>query len=64
MPHRWSEDEIAKLKGWAGKRRVADIAADLGRPKSATIVKAHMLKLSLRVKSSIDPGPAGMTLAE
>jgi hypothetical protein len=62
MKRRWSDEEIAKLQAWAGKRRAADIAADLGRGKSATVVKAHLLKVSLRVKDQMDPGPAGMPL--
>jgi hypothetical protein len=60
MHRRWSAEEIAKLKGLAGKRSVAEIAADIGRPKSATLVKAHTLGVSLRVKNSIDPGPSKM----
>jgi hypothetical protein len=60
MRRRWSAKEIAKLKGLAGKRRAAEIAADIGRPKSATVVKAHSLGVSLRVKNSMDPGPSGM----
>src|ERR1700709_1216781 len=58
----WSAEKIAKLKGLAGKRSAAEIAADLGRPKSATVVKAHTLGVSLRVKNSMDPGPSGMDL--
>jgi hypothetical protein len=62
LSERWSDKEIAQLKSWAGKRPVAEIAADLGRAKSAIAVKAHFLKVSLRVKNSYDPGPAGMDL--
>jgi hypothetical protein len=62
LSERWSDAEIAKLKSWAGKRPLAEIAADLGRAKSATAVKAHFLKVSLRVKNRYDPGAAGMDL--
>lgn len=63
MAKRWSVYEVARLKDWAGKRRASEIAADLGRPKAATFVKAHQLKVSLKVRpSSIDPGPTGMDL--
>jgi hypothetical protein len=62
LSERWSDEEIAQLKSWAGKRPLAEIAADLGRAKSAIAVKAHFLKVSLRVKNSNDPGPAGMDL--
>jgi hypothetical protein len=63
LSERWSDEEIAKLKSWAGKRPAAEIAADLGRAKSATAVKAHFLKVSLRVKNSYEPGAAGMDLS-
>jgi hypothetical protein len=48
----------------AQKFPTARIARDLGRSIGATIVKAHQLKLSLRIKpgknSTCDPGRAGM----
>ena len=47
---RWTPEEISKLKRMAQKHPVAHIAAELGRGLAATTVKAHELKLSLRVK--------------
>jgi hypothetical protein len=44
------------------------IARELGRGLNATIVKAHQLRISLRVRRklgslpAVDPGPAGMDL--
>jgi len=64
---RWTADEIVKLKNLAQKHPAAQIAAQLGRSRSATSVKAHELKLSLRMRrqttearrrSGPDPGPA------
>ena len=45
--HRWSDEDVAKLKSMAQKYSTAAIAAQLGRSTAATIVKAHELKLSL-----------------
>jgi hypothetical protein len=60
---RWTADEIAKLKNMAQKQRAAEIAAELGRSAAATALKAHELRLSLRVpRNSIErvatDGPA------
>lgn len=67
---RWTEDEISILKNLAQKRPATQIAAQLGRSRSATSVKAHELKLSLRMRhqpaenSGVDPGPAGFDWQE
>jgi hypothetical protein len=51
MPHRvWSEDDIAKLRSMAQKFPAAGIASDLGRGISAVTMKAHELRISLRMK--------------
>ena len=58
---RWTADEIAKLKSMAQKQRAEEIAAQLGRSAAATAIKAHELKLSLRVpRTSVEAtdGPA------
>jgi hypothetical protein len=63
-----SESDIARLREKAQKVPAAQIASELGCGISATFVKAHQLRLSLRVKSmrrnreAIDPGPAGFLL--
>jgi hypothetical protein len=46
----WTADDIAKLKDMAGRYPAAEIAAEIGRGPSATRVKAHLLKVSLRVR--------------
>jgi hypothetical protein len=61
---RWTADDIAKLKTMAQKHPSSTIAAQLGRTVAATAVKAHELKLSLRmpgrrVRTSADTGAAG-----
>ena len=50
MERRWSADDLAKLKNMAQKFPAAHIAAELGRGLSATMVKAHQLRVSLRMK--------------
>ena len=70
MPYtirRWSDDDIAKLKSMAQKYPAAAIAAQLDRSTAATIVKAHELNLSLRVRpekrtTKIEPSPSGIEL--
>jgi hypothetical protein len=66
MPYtirRWNTDDIAKLKSMAQRQPVAAIAAQLGRSTGATVVMAHKLKLSLRVRPEKrgwvpEPGPS------
>lgn len=63
----WSSEDVAKLKSMAQKYPTAAIAAELGRSAGATIVKAHQLKLSLRLRSEkremfSEPRPAGLEL--
>ena len=45
----WTEEDIAKLKQMAQKKPPSEIAAALGRSIGATCVKAHQLKVSLRM---------------
>jgi hypothetical protein len=62
---RWTADDVTKLRQLAGKHPRNAIAAQLGRGPSALAVKAHLLKVSLRVVrnceaptfSDADPGP-------
>jgi hypothetical protein len=65
---RWTADEISSLKKLAQKHPAEQIAAQLGRSRSTTAIKAHELKLSLKVRrqtadepslSGADLGPAG-----
>jgi len=69
---RWSSDDILKLKMLAQKYPAATIAEQLGRSPAALAVKAHELKLSLKLKrptvdhqlSGADPGAAGFDLKD
>lgn len=71
---RWTADDISSLKKLAQKCPTAQIAARLGRSASATAVKAHQLKLSLKMlrhpnaegpnAPGVDPGPAGFDWPE
>jgi hypothetical protein len=64
---RWTADDIAKLKNLAQRHSRAEIA-ELGRSVAATTLKAHELKLSLRMRDPGDEvqrgrGAAGMDLS-
>jgi hypothetical protein len=70
---RWSAGDIAKLRDLAQKYPAAAIAGQLGRTTAATVIKAHELKLSLRLRHRkakkenplvVDPGPCGVDLRE
>jgi hypothetical protein len=70
---RWTADDISKLKNLAQTHSTAQIAEQLGRSPLATAIKAHELKLSLKMRrrnttepnfSGVDPGPAGFDWAE
>lgn len=45
----WTSDDIAKLTGMAQKYPTSEIAKALGRGLSATVMKAHTLRISLRL---------------
>ena len=68
----WSADDVAKLRQLAGIHPRNAVAARLGRAPSALAVRAHQLKVSLRVArdneaptiSGADPGPAGFDWTE
>ena len=51
---RWTADDIAKLKNLAQRHPRAEIAAKLGRSVTATTLKAHELKLALRMQVQSD----------
>jgi len=50
LTRHWSPGEIEKLQRLAGKRRSKEIAAELGRTPGSLAVKAHQLKISLRLE--------------
>jgi hypothetical protein len=50
----WTADEVAKLKSLAQSQSRKEIASQLGRSISATSVKAHKLKLSLKIREPRD----------
>jgi hypothetical protein len=49
----WTADEVAKLKSLAQRKSRKEIASQLGRSISATSVKAHKLKLSLKIREPV-----------
>ncbi len=69
---RWTADDVTKLRQLAGKHPRNAVAAQLGRGPSALAVKAHQLKVSLKVVrnheaptfSGADPAPSGFDWIE
>jgi DNA-binding CsgD family transcriptional regulator len=70
---RWTPDDISILKKLAQTHPMALIAAQLGRSPSAIALKAHEMKLTLKMHHSniqelifpcVDPGPAGFDWRE
>jgi hypothetical protein len=59
---RWTADDIAKLKNLAQSHTRAEIAAKLGRSVAAATLKAHELKLSLRMRDPGDEAQRGRAL--
>jgi hypothetical protein len=65
----WTPDDISKLRSMAKKYPTTQIARELKRGHSATVMKAHQLRISLSLNPkrgsrpanvSLDPVPAGM----
>jgi hypothetical protein len=46
----WTPDDVAKLRAMARRLPTVQIAKELGRGVSATVMKAHVLGISLRLK--------------
>ena len=46
----WTEEDIAQLKSLARRYPTKEIAQQLGRGMPATIMMAHALKISLRLR--------------
>lgn len=51
---RWTDEEIARLKALAQKRRATQIAIELGRSASEVHRKARELGLSLRLQPAVN----------
>jgi hypothetical protein len=67
----WTTEDVAKLKSMARKYTTKQIASELNRGHSGTVMKAHSLGVSLRLdrercqgtaKTSAAPGAAGIDL--
>jgi hypothetical protein len=64
LTRRWSPEEIEKLRRLAGKRRSEEIAAELGRTPGSLAVKAHELKISLRLEGRERATPPVFNVSE
>jgi hypothetical protein len=54
---RWTIEDVERLRRLARTMPTAKIAAELGRGISATIMKAHELRISLRLKPKAGSRP-------
>jgi hypothetical protein len=61
MSKAWSKKDIETLRALAQHRKTSEIAKELGRSYGATVVKAHQLGISLKVRPSTTrhPDPVG-----
>lgn len=65
QPKPWTAEDVLTLQAMARKYPPEQIAAELGRGVTATLVKAHELRITLKkpsASSSLEPGPAGTNL--
>jgi hypothetical protein len=56
----WTEEDIAKLKSLARRVPTRQIAKELGRGVPATVMMAHSLRLSLRLRPKKGSGEADL----
>ena len=64
MGKRWTDKDVDDLKRLAEHYPAHEIAEMLDRPAGGVAFKAYQLKLPLRPRSSLDPGPAGFDWQE
>jgi hypothetical protein len=67
LTRRWTANDIEKLRLLAGRRPPAEIAETLARSRGSLAVKAHELKISLRVDARTGgnkPMPPGLNVTE
>ena len=59
----WTAEDVLTLQAMARKYPPEQIAAELGRGMTATLIKAHDLRIELKAPSVCpDLGPAGVNL--
>lgn len=61
--HRWTSEDLEKLKAMAGNHRRETIAAELNRGVSSVAVKAHELGISLRYHATPKGRPSAAETA-
>ena len=58
----WTPEDILKLRSMAQKYPTTQIARELKRGRSATIMKAHQLRISLSLNPKRGSRPANVSL--
>ena len=56
----WTEEDVAKLRNLARRIPTRQIAKELGRGVPATVMMAHALRISLRLKPKKGSGEADL----
>lgn len=64
MGKRWTDKDVDDLKRLPQHYPAHEIAEMLDRSVGAVTFKAHQLKVWLRPRSHLDPGPAGFVRQE
>ena len=64
MGKRWTDKDVDDLKRFSHHYPAHEIAEMLDRSVGGVAFKAHRLKVSLRPRSNLDPGPAGFDWQE
>lgn len=64
MGRRWTDKDVDDLKRLAEHYTAQYFAEMLDRSVSGVAFKAHQLRVSLRSRSGLDPGPAGFIWEE
>lgn len=64
MGKRWTDKDVDDLQRLAQHYPAHEIAEMLDRSAGAVTFKAHQLRVRLRPRSELDPGPAGFVRQE
>jgi hypothetical protein len=59
---RWTPDDVSKLRSMAQKYPTTQIARELKRGHSATVMTAHLLRISLSLNPKRGSQPANVSL--
>jgi hypothetical protein len=61
---RWTDEDVENLQKLARTMPTAEVAKRLGRGRAGTVMKAHELNISLRLKPKVGSGVPSRLLAD